>query len=46
MMQFSVAHWSIFDEEHLKAVKKVVEIRQYHIDLILDLAFHASKTAA
>lgn len=44
MMQFSVAHWSILDEEHLKAVKKAVEIRQDHIDLILDLAFHASKT--
>lgn len=38
MMQFSVAPWRVLDTEHLAAVKKAVEIRQQHKDLIIDLA--------
>ena len=38
MMQFSVAPWRILDEEHLKAVRKAIEIRQQYTPLILTLA--------
>jgi alpha-glucosidase (family GH31 glycosyl hydrolase) len=46
MMQFSVAPWRILDEEHLKAVKKAIEIRQQYTQLILNLATESARTGA
>ena len=44
MMQFSVAPWRILDKEHMDAVKKSVDIRMKHTQLILELAKNSAKT--
>jgi len=44
MMQFSVAPWRILDEEHLKAVKTAIEIRQQYTQQILNLARESAGT--
>ena len=44
MMQFSVAPWRILDEEHMKMVKKAVELRKEFTSAIVTLAKHAAKT--
>ncbi|MDD5185105.1 MAG: glycoside hydrolase family 31 protein [Paludibacter sp.] len=38
MMQFSVAPWRVLDNDHLEAVKKAVEVRQYFVPQIMRLA--------
>ncbi len=42
MMQFSVAPWRVLDEKHFEAVKHAVEIREKHVNYILE---EAKKTA-
>ncbi len=44
MMQFSVAPWRILDDRHLKAVLKVVDLREEFKDVIIDLAKEATIT--
>lgn len=43
MMQFSVAPWRVLDEEHLKAVKTAVGVREHYMPVILDLVEKAAK---
>ncbi|MFA9392105.1 MAG: alpha-L-fucosidase [Prolixibacteraceae bacterium] len=38
MMQFSVAPWRVLDEQHLKAIKTAVEIRDKYTERIIQLA--------
>ena len=38
MMQFSVAPWRVLSEDNLKAVKKMVALRQKYVPYIMDLA--------
>ncbi len=44
MMQFSVAPWRILDDPYLSALKKAVEIRSSHKEIILNLVKKAAKT--
>ncbi len=44
MMQFSVAPWRILENEHLEAVKKIVNIRQENMPYIMKVMREAVKT--
>ena len=44
MMQFSVAPWRILDDKHLQACKKAVDLRQEHIETILELMNQSAVT--
>ncbi|MCF7804356.1 MAG: glycoside hydrolase family 31 protein [Candidatus Marinimicrobia bacterium] len=44
MMQFSVAPWRVLDRDHLKAVKKAVDLRAHFTDKIMKLARVAAET--
>ncbi|MBT1174183.1 alpha-galactosidase [Bifidobacterium sp. LC6] len=44
MMQFSVAPSRVLNDEHLKAVRQALDIREQYLPTILQLANHAAQT--
>lgn len=44
MMQFSVAPWRVLDAEHFNAVKKAVDLRQQHVNQIIQILTASAKS--